>query len=314
MFIYFLLFSGPTGHVLEGFVTEIMDPKFFERTERKKEDDGSTFSRYLKYLDSLPCNKNEENYEDIELVKIKLLSTNVFEDEALPMESFYKALVSDFNNGDGKEFCYDLSLMCSCELGNTIAAIPRKTFSDGFKLSREIAHKETAMDLRSSGSSSHSGKLRSTASTHLPLADNLTIRSRKFSSGSHLKGNLEADMVALSNKRRLPLVIFECKSSASYTDIRNGMAQLISYGLSVRDKKQIAHIIKLVLITPYRWFIASLPPYKSLSETTLSIRFIPYGTFGVLVKTGRDLFFDRRAYVEALSVLRQHFESVKLIK
>ena len=124
------------------------------------------------------------------------------------------------------------------------------------------------------------------------------------SSFSSSEGNCSADLVVCERESDLPIVVFECKGGANISNIEKGMIQLVSYGLSLQHKRKLAHSVKLVLITPRTWYVATVPPYQTeISE----IRFMNYV---MLKKTENETFFDRKAYIAFLIELRQHFESV----
>lgn len=178
--------------------------------------------------------------------------------------------------------------------------MPRDTYTDGFKLSRKIEQPKPHTD-------------RSTRSSSPTLSRKYSpALSRRNSSLGRSEGNCVSDLTVTSLlDRGTPLVIFECKSKSGGFDIEEGMSQLVSYGLSLRHKKQVKNEIKLVLITPSVWYLASLPPYKMESEIDLRIYFESYGKFGVLTEIDGGLFLDRKAYLKFLINLRSHFQSFK---
>ena len=136
-------------------------------------------------------------------------------------------------------------------------------------------------------------------------APSLLRRSNNSPSSHHALGNRVADLMAI-NSEESPLVIFECKSRVS--ESRKGRLQLISHGLSLRDKKRVKHEILLVLVTPTNWYSAFLPPYTDDHERHLDVTFEEYKVF-VLVDQG--CFLYRSCYIAFLRNLRRHFELVK---
>lgn len=271
-----------------------------------KESTSSKFSKYLEHLQSIKCNGKDDlppKYKISDLIAVDLLSESLCGNkELIKMQSFPRAINSSFQNGKAKLYCYTLAQVVSEDLCDT-TIIPRDTFLDDFLLSIDKMEttSETYSGLRS-GSQPDSDILsdRSTPST----------RNRRPSSSKHLEGNQSSDMTVASNEDS-PLVIFECKRKFQQSDIEDGIAQLVSYGMSLRDKKQVGHEIKLVLMMPGNWYLATLPPYKRGPENNLEIDFVSYGMSGMLVDTGAGLFLDRKAYITFLLNLRQHFQLVK---
>ena len=57
------------------------------------------------------------------------------------------------------------------------------------------------------------------------------------------------------------MLIFEIKSSTDSTNVHEGLAQLVSFGLSLQQQKRVTVYLHLVLITPKLWGFLVLPPY-----------------------------------------------------
>ena len=290
------------------FVEETMVAR--RKVEESNTSTLSRFSKYLDFLESLQCNDDKNNiparFRVCDLIPVKLLKGALYEVEDLEeMESFPEAIIHHFINGKAKDFCYDVSKLCSEGYCDSLSA-PRDTLTDNFRLSRVKAP-------TNSQSNTRFRSLNYDDSTNLSSGNSFGdyLQSTKR---SHAEGNQISDVMIWSVKKKLPLVIFECKSSLGSSDIKEGMAQLVSHGLSLRDKKQIAHRIKLVLITPGSWYIAELPPYGKRSEINFEVDFVGYGKFGVLVKTSGGVFLDRKAYISILLDLRQHFKSLKSVR
>ena len=128
-------------------------------------------------------------------------------------------------------------------------------------------------------------------------------------SSHHAKGNCISDLVTSHMESLSPLVIFECKSRSDKRSLQKGMAQLISFGLSLRYNQQLSCKLKLVLITPISWCSASLPPYE---EKLSVILFSEYQVFKIFnLKDDKIICLDRTAYTNFMTDLRHHFQSVK---
>ena len=136
----------------------------------------------------------------------------------------------------------------------------------------------------------------------------LTIESKiTISSSSYASGDRTCDCMVLSGLQ-FALVIFECKSSIGNSDFVQGLIHVVSHGLALRHKKQVAHEMKLVLLTPLYWYSASLPPYKD--GASLNVSFEQFGVF--FVEDNADetetLYLHRKEHLDFLKKLRQHFQ------
>ena len=298
-------------HVIPGYVTYaplILTTNQWEEinTVKKESDINEDFFKYLDYLFSLESinqnspSKSGSNADN--LIMIDLLSGNVF--QTLPrMDSLHQAIVNHFVNGIGKKFCIELSYLCSKGLCMLIP-MPHDTRIDGIKLFRNKVSEEWE-------------ESRYRIGKELLVGRNLLAESihNSTASGSFNKSNegyCVPDVVMFNETLQLPLIIFEVKSRSCHADVETGIAQLVSYGLALRDNRKIPYKLKLVLITPKHWCLASLPPYQEKPlNNFLEIDFVSYGKFGILHYINEALCLDRIAYIGVLMNLRQHFESVK---
>ena len=252
----------------------------------------------MKADDNLPL----DPFEKGELINSCLLKESVLKTGKFPnMQTLPEAIEHSFNNGQAKYFCQECSFLCSKDVGDVFGAVgPRNTFTDGFKLERDDRCK-SKMELRNHSS--------------LMAEDNIatcTGRSSGSSSSApkyYAAGNCSADLM-VSSVSGLPLVIFECKSN--HSQYKKGFSQLISHGLALRDKRQVKHSITLVLITPTKWYMTTLPPFKKEEDQYLDVCF---KEFPVLVwKCHLGVFLHRKAYLAFLRNLHQAFESVKSVE
>ena len=288
--------------------------------KEESNDISSPFSRYINNLESLQRIKT--NPVGIKKVDdfITLDSLSVCELDEMPtMESFLLATSFSFRNEVGKHFCWDLSFLCSKHLCE-VYTWSRDTLSDGFKLKRELDDVESrsSKKFRCHSTSSRYSSSHGTVDEWVRSTSDMMSKGSKGSSGQLTTGagNRSADLIVSSFKKRLPLVIFECKSTGDVNDNKKGMAQLVSHGLALRDKKQVAHNIKLVLITPHFFFLASLPAYKhgNIDEEYCELEFKTYELFVWNKFKREETVLDRNAYIAFLRNLHQHFESVKSVE
>ena len=292
-----------------------------ERKEIDEESDG-IFSAYLKYLESLQCIDNRdcpptpEEDDGADLVTVDMLTGRVL-DTFPQMTSFYPAIDVSFCKGLTKEFCIDLSLICSKELCDT-THMTRDTFADGFKLfntkrnnEHDKAHKTEMNCKRKQQKQNRSATLSHSSKITSPFSSRSSSKSP--TENYNVKGNSTADLI-IFNKVKSPLAIFECQCKATHAEVQTGVVRLVSHGLSIRNKKQVEHDIKLVLITPSRWYSASLPPYKD--GASLNVSFEQFGVF--VVEDNADdtetLYLHRKEYLDFLRNLRHHFQLVKSVK
>lgn len=260
------------------------------------ENGETSYAKYINVFEALQ-GTSYDRYEE-ELISYDRLHECVL-DTFPKMKTFSKAVNNRFYNGYAKSFCRDLSILCSKDLLDCVTE-SRATFTDSFKLMKMITKAESKSPIctRSWASSMSIENCHSAPSS--------LQRSNNSPSSHYALGNQVADLMAL-NSEESPLVIFECKSSLS-AESKKGMLQLISHGLSLRDKKRVKHEIKLVLVTPLNWYSASLPPYTDEPERRLDVTFEDYKVF-VLVDQG--CFLHRSCYTAFLRNLRRHFELVK---
>ena len=116
----------------------------------------------------------------------------------------------------------------------------------------KVGHKRTMMS--NSTSDEPQKKIRKCA-TGSSSGNGLKSKSLKSSS----QGVRKPDVVVLHNKDELPLFIFEIKSNES--EFSQGLAQLISFGITVRHSQKMKTYLNLVLISPESWRILTLPPF-----------------------------------------------------
>ena len=57
------------------------------------------------------------------------------------------------------------------------------------------------------------------------------------------------------------IIIFEVKSAADFTSLHEGIAKLVSFGISLRQRSEHNVHLHLVLITPRFWGFLVLPPF-----------------------------------------------------
>lgn len=293
MLYFFFLFLGSDERLVlsgEVFVKPHQDLK------KAGDKSGTQFSKYVEMIESL---KGSSPHGE-EFINFKVLQDCVL-DCAPKMATFFKAIIRKFHNGDGKSYCKEVSDLSYSDLcKNNIFCSPesRDTHADGFKLKRVVmkVNSTSHMSTRSSQSSPES------------FVDNLSLKSSENMSDSNNRSNRSCDLMALSPLYS-PLAIFECNSNASVEYIQ-GLIKLVSHGLALRDKKQVKHEIKLVLVTPVFWYSASLPPYKE-PEDKMKVYF---EQFSVFFEDGEYLFLKRNEYLSFLRSLRQHYELVQSVE
>ena len=95
-------------------------------------------------------------------------------------------------------------------------------------------------------------------------------RNRKRSEGIQ-KPDLVVRITEPSIKN---LFIFEIKRSDDFTNVHEGIAQLVSFGLSMQQQNKQTVYLHLVLITPKLWGFLVLPPCGMELEEPLEFRVI----------------------------------------
>lgn len=77
----------------------------------------------------------------------------------------------------------------------------------------------------------------------------------------------------------VPLCVAECKNAKckNCSDLREGMAQTLSYGLSLCHKHRLTNEVFLLVISPFNWFTFVLPRYGE--NTTGPFVFNTYEVF-----------------------------------
>ena len=233
------------------------------------------------------------------------------------MSSFADAIRNRFHNGFGRDFCQELSFLCGHDLckGNYGLNGPRETFADGFKLERKNTRKRkidpSSTQNRNELPESRTFELDAyTFSRQVSKHSYASLKSSSVSGGHNALDKCTADFIVMSAKVKSPLLIFECKSQENH--IREGLIQLVSHGLALRNKKLVSHETKLVLLTPTNWSTVSLPPFALKDEEeNLSITFDRYQVFK---RSANGYIFHRKDYIAFLKDIRQHFDSVKSVK
>ena len=138
-------------------------------------------------------------------------------------------LANEFSNGFAKSYCRELSDLCSQDIFRS-GTESRSTVTDDLKLItnvKETSSKKSSMFLR---------------------RRSLTIESKiTISSPSYASGDRTCDCMVLSGLQ-FALVIFECKSSTGNSDFVQGLIHVVSHGLALRHKKQVAHEMKHVML------------------------------------------------------------------
>lgn len=268
-------------------------------TKSNNIDNDCEYSQYINYIMSLRCEKKCFSLGELE--------KEVFKFETLKEDSyqlsFANAVQTSFQNGDGKVFCQILAHTCSSDLYLTFSH-SRSTFEDRFKLLRiegSMEKESTEIITRSSSKDIDSSYL-----TQSWVNSNSNSSDTSSSSSHYAEGKCSADLVTLHLKTHMPFVIFECKSNGDTSSLQKGISQLLSYGLSLRHKKQLKYDIKLVLILPGYWFISSLPPFGTELPT------IVFSRYDVMeYDENHQYYVNRKAYLGFLNNLRQHFELLK---
>ena len=95
------------------------------------------------------------------------------------------------------------------------------------------------------------------------------------------------------------MLIFEIKSSTDSTNVHEGLAQLVSFGLSMQQQNKQTVYLHLVLITPKLWGFLVLPPCGMELEEPLEFRVILF-----YEDKKKRLVLDKTNYIWFLKYLK----------
>ena len=99
-------------------------------------------------------------------------------------------------------------------------------------------------------------------------------RKRKRSLGTRTPDILVQATVNEFDADSKEIVIFEVISAPDFTNIREDIAQLVSFGLSLQQQSEQNVYLHLVLITPIAWGFLVLPPFGMKLVKTLKFQMI----------------------------------------
>ena len=154
--------------------------------------------------------------------------------DSFPQIAFYPAINVSFCKGLAKEFCIDLSLICSKVFCDT-THMTRDTFADGFKLFKTEQNNEHDKAQKTEMNRKRKQQQQNHSATSSKITSPFYTRSSSKSSGENynVKGNSTADLI-IFNKVKSPLVMFECQCKARHAEVQTGVVRFVSHGLSTR--------------------------------------------------------------------------------
>lgn len=249
---------------------------------------SNMFSKYLQTVNTLPRTDSDEIDQKYDVLDVNLLTHF----DLMVFQTFEKS----FTNGVATYFCYSLSTLCTSDLF-TCVNLPRDSHQDEFLLTRKRV---------SATSRNTKGNRRSGASTIFLTSSDNESDEKEQNSRHDTQGIASVDLVtAIHSVELTPYALFECKSDFKGSSRAKGITQLLGYGLSVRERRELSNDLILVLITPVNWYLAKLPPFgKKLSST---IEFYEYNIFPKKNKP----FLKRTDFIQFLQALRCHFKAIK---
>jgi len=213
---------------------------------------------------------------------------------------FAHAARNDFRNGAGKSFLMSLNkfLFDSSYDGQYFD-------SSAYKFSIDMRNiLEPLKGVKTNKKDSFSAKRSASHMSYesVPTRTTKTKSSKTKSSKTYIgKGLRTPDFVIVAGNH--PLFIFELKSSDSMSAYREGVAQLLSFGLAHRHTSKISYYLNLILITPSYWYFCELPPFgKELPEKML---FIKVFIFTKLAQYNNARAFDRERFIWLLQYIEQ---------
>ena len=260
--------------------------------ERTTNEFFDNFKQYLDTCLEVSQVKLEENVDNDDLIYFNhfVEKSTVSSNKVLVIfnRSLVAAVKSSFRNGEAKELGkYLISLfmgMGKCLVGkqqvNPALVVNRLTtdrdcFLDGFLLERKRVKKKSSSRSSSSSFATDDGAK--------PYSRRPRNYSYKFNTNVHYnEGQRKADVVgrkvnAIGNLETFCIV--ECKSNVTGQELREAVAQTLSYGLSTRDTNQSTCELDLLIITPVLWCHMVLPPYSATRSLSTCFEFKGYHVF-----------------------------------
>ena len=215
-------------------------------------------------------------------------------------KKFTKAIADSFNNGKAKIF---LDALCSTIFHQShFHCIPGTVDSTDFDFKVDVVVPAELTGKSPQRSPRTSLRTISYSGASTPLSSNDDGSSHGNGQGkTHKKGVRCPDYVVMNQSDEMPHIIIEIKSHHKFTAVHVGMAQLISFGLSVRHKKELNRPLHLIYIDSEIWIVAVLPPFREeLKSTVQGYRFRLFdGNFEA------DLFLDKKKFFWLLRYLNE---------
>ena len=218
-------------------------------------------------------------------------------------KKFAKAIADSFKNGRAKIF---LDALCNVIFDQShFHCIPGTVNSMDFDFKVDVVApaKLTGKYPRRSPRASPRTLSIPYSGASTPLYSNDDDDGSSHVSGkSHYKKGVRCpDYVVIDQSDEMPHMIIEIKSHHKFTAVHVGMAQLISFGLSVRHKKELNRPLHLIYIDSEIWIVAVLPPFREeLKSTIQGYRFRIFdGNFEA------DLFLDKKKFFWLLRYLNE---------
>ena len=216
-------------------------------------------------------------------------------------KKFAKAIADSFKNGRAKIF---LDALCNIIFNQShFHCIPGTVDSMDFDFKVDVvapveltgkSHQRSPRGSLRTMSISYSG-----ASTPLSSNDDSSSHGSGKGKTHYKKGVRCPNYVVIDQSDEMPHMIIEIKSHHKFTAVHVGMAQLISFGLSVRHKKELNRPLHLIYIDSEIWIVVVLPPFREeLKSTIQGYRFRLFdGNFEA------DLFLDKKKFFWLLRYL-----------
>ena len=155
--------------------------------------------------------------------------------DSFPQISFYPAINVSFCKGLAKEFCIDLSLICSKVFCDT-THMTRDTFADGFKLFKTEQNNEHDKAQKTEMNRKRKQQQQNHSATSSKITWPFYTRSYSKSSTENynVNGKSTADLIIFNKVNKSPLVMFECQCKARHAEVQTGVVRFVSHGLSTR--------------------------------------------------------------------------------
>lgn len=250
---------------------------------------------------------------DISVDTLASFGKDYFKAESL-LSIFHRSLIlainEGFKNGSAKWLLQNLihSFMITNEADriwrSPLVVVNRDCYYDGFLIRRKKKRSLKAVNASTRISRCTS---KNSGSSESATADSNSVDDSRSSSKIHYdEDHRFADVVAMkyleAHDLFVPHCIIECKDSSSVTEVREAMAQVLSYGLSLRHFYQLSFEIDLLIITPKIWCTLILPPFNE--KVCGALEFQKFHVFSMDMKMKSEKkFFSRRVLLNFLSYI-----------